>query len=109
MSLWDKYKVNDLPEEQRADVIKAIVHEAEETRRTRASNSSYLTYKGIVLVSMVLGLVVIAMIAHCTADSKFENDQKMHQPVVCPPGAAAKVPTFNIKVTPVDTATTSSP
>jgi hypothetical protein len=89
MSIWSQYKVNNLPEEERAEVIKVIAHEVEETKRSKATNPGNQTVKIVTVVAFAISLIIIAFISYSTADAKFERDVKTHQPVICPPAPYA--------------------
>lgn len=103
MGIWDKYKLNDLPEEARAEVIKAAVHELEETNRAKINNSSYHTVRGLAVGALVCALIPISIVAYYWQDSWKEVKLKSMTPMVCPappPCPAASVPAFDIKVVP---------
>jgi Na+-transporting methylmalonyl-CoA/oxaloacetate decarboxylase gamma subunit len=103
MSVWDKYKLNDLPEEARAEVIKAAVHELEETERARVNNSNYHTVRGMAVVFLFLATVPAAVVGYYWQESWKEVKIKSMTPMVCPappPCPAAPIPSFDIKVVP---------
>lgn len=103
MGIWDKYKLNELPEEARAEVIKAAVHELEETARAKINSSSYHTVRGLAVGSLVVALIPIAIVAYYWQESWKEVKIKSLTPMVCPappPCPAAPIPSFDIKVTP---------
>jgi hypothetical protein len=103
MGIWDKYKLNELPEEARAEVIKAAVHELEETERAKINSSQYHTVRGLAVGALVLALVPIAIVAFHWQESWKEVKIKSMTPMVCPappPCPAAPIPSFDIKVTP---------
>ena len=103
MGIWDKYKLNELPEEARAEVIKAAVHELEETNRAKINNTSYHTVRGLALGAVVVALIPIAIVAYYWQESWKEVKIKGMTPMVCPappPCPASPIPSFDIKVTP---------
>lgn len=101
MNLWDNYKLNLLPEEQRTEAIKELIKVKEETERSRLNSKSYQIVRGITVGVFLLAIVVIALVIANLAESWKEVKLKSITPVVCPippPCPAATLPKFNIKV-----------
>jgi hypothetical protein len=104
---WDKYKLNDLPEEARAEVIKIAVHELEETERARIADPYRQTIRGLAVGAALLATIPIAIVAYYWQDGLKEIKLKSMTPVVCPappPCSAAPLPSFDIKVVPASPA-----
>lgn len=122
-SIWDPYKLSELPEEQRGEVIKIIVAETEktqreknaaqeDTRQKRIGDSGYQTarvfvYLFIAACTTGLGLMVYnaqsgwqdVRIKEFDARIK-ETAAKAPPPMVCPPPPPCQVQAFDIHVTP---------
>lgn len=104
---WDKYKLNDLPEEARAEVIKIAVHELEETERARIADPYRQTIRGLAVGAALLATIPIAIVAYYWQDGLKEIKLKSMTPMVCPappPCPVAPLPSFDIKVVPVTSA-----
>lgn len=104
MSIWDKYKVNDLPEEQRGEVIKTIVNEEEQTKRARLNSSYHNTVRGLAIGALLLATIPAGYVAYYWSESWKEVKVKSMTPMVCPPPppcSAGPLPAWDIKVTPV--------
>lgn len=105
-TIWDKYKLDTLPEEQRAEVIKIVAHELEETERARINDPHRQTVRGLAVGAVLLATVPIAIIAYYWQDSWKEVRIKSMTPMVCPapppppPCAAAPLPSWDIKISP---------
>jgi hypothetical protein len=100
---WDKYKLNDLPEEARAEVIKIAVHELEETERARIADPHRQTVRGLVVGALLLATIPIAVVAYYWQEGLRDVKVKSLTPMVCPappPCPASPIPSFDIKVTP---------
>ncbi len=100
---WEKYKLNDLPEEQRAEVIKIVAHELEETERARINDPHRQTVRGLAVGALLLATIPVAIVAYYWQESWKEVKVKSMTPMVCPappPCPAAPIPSFDIKVTP---------
>lgn len=103
MGIWDKYKLNDLPEEQRGEVIKVVVKEMEETERSKLNSDKHNTVRGLFIGFLVLTLVPICIIGYYWVEGWKEVKLKGMTPMVCPPPppcSATPLPSFDIKVTP---------
>lgn len=103
MSVWDKYKLKELPEEARAEVIKTVAHELEETERAKINNSSYHTVRGLAVGAIVVALIPISIVAYYWQESWKEVKIKSMSPMVCPappPCPAPVLPSYDIKLTP---------
>lgn len=102
MGIWDKYKLNDLPEDQRGEVIKAVAKELEETNRAKL-NSNYQTVRGMAVVGLVIVALGFGLFGYWSVQEWKEVKVKSLTPMVCPappPCPAAPIPSFDIKVTP---------
>src|SRR5512143_546145 len=102
MALWDKYKINSLPEEQRAEVLKAHFHEMEETQRSKINSSGHQTVKGLAVVALALVFFFLGLFGYWCVQEWKEVKIKGMTPMVCPPPPAVTCPVqaFDIKVTP---------
>lgn len=115
MGIWDKYKLNDLPEDQRGEVIKTVAHELEETNRTKLNSGKHQTVRGLAVAAALLATIPLGLIGYNWVDSWREIKVKSLTPVVCPapppppPCPAGTVPAFDIKVVPVTTPPTPAP
>jgi hypothetical protein len=103
MSIWDKYKLNDLPEEQRGDVVKAVAKEVEETNRARLNSSNHQTVRGLAIVAGMIVCIVATVATYYASEGWKEVKIKGLTPMVCPPPPpcpAAPLPSFDVKITP---------
>lgn len=104
MGIWDKYKLNDLPEDQRGEVIKIVAHELEETQRAKLNSKAHHTVRGLAVGAALLATIPLAIVVFYWQDSWKEVRVKSMTPVVCPappPCSATPMPSFDIKVVPV--------
>lgn len=107
MGIWDKYKLNDLPEEQRAEVIKVVVKEMEETERAKLADPHRQTVRGLAVAAILLATIPVAVVSYYWQESWKEVKVKAMTPMVCPappPCPAGPMPSFDIKVTPIPAA-----
>jgi len=107
MGLWDKYKLNDLPEDQRGEVIKAVAKELEETARARLNSSNHQTVRGMAVVGSVIVAIGFGLFGYWSMQEWKEVKIKSLTPMVCPappPCPAGTVPAFDIKVVPAASA-----
>lgn len=103
MSIWDKYKLKDLPAEQQAEVIKIVVKEMEETERTKLNSDKHNTVRGLFIGFLVLTLIPVCVIGYYWVDGWKAVRLQSMTPVVCPappPCSATPLPAFDIKVVP---------
>jgi hypothetical protein len=110
MGIWDKYKLNDLPEEHRAEVIKAVAHELEATNRAKIDSSNHQIVRGMAVVALALSTIPIAVVGYYWAENWKEVKVKAMTPMVCPPPppcSAPPPPSFDIKVVPVSPASSA--
>lgn len=112
MSLWDRYRVGSLPEEQRADVLKEQIKQHEETARARIGSSTHQTVRGMGVVGAALVLFFICLFSYFSIQEWKEVRIKelmvrAPAPVVCPPPPPVVCPTmpFDIRVSPAASAT----
>lgn len=110
MSVWDQYKVNELPEEQRAEVVKAIAKELEETTRAKINNSNHQTVRGMAVVGAVIVAIAFGLFGYWSMQEWKEVKLHSMTPMVCPPPPVCnpQVPAFDIKVVPSTPAASSS-
>jgi hypothetical protein len=103
MGIWDKYKLNDLPEDQRGEVIKVVAKELEETNRARLNSGNHQTVRGMAVVGLVIVATGFGLFGYWSMQEWKEVRVKSLTPMVCPappPCPAAPIPSFDIKVTP---------
>ncbi len=105
--MWEKYKLNNLPDEQRAEVVKIVAHELEETARVRLNSSKYQFVRGMAVVGLLLATIPLCIVGSSWVNGWTEVRVKSLTPMVCPapppvpPCPAPTAPTFDIKVVPI--------
>lgn len=116
MSVWDKYGVAKLPEEQRADVIKEQIKEHEQTQRARLDKDGYHIVRGFMVV--VGGIVAILMVVYSYYSVQEWKEVKIKDltlrspaPMVCPPPPPVTCPpqAFDIHVSPAAPTASAAP
>ena len=104
MGPWNKYKLNLLPEEQRAEAIKELIKEKEQTERSKLDSNGYQVIRGFIVVALLGVAIAFSLVASNWVDSQKEVKLKSITPMVCPvhpPCPASPLPKFDIKVIPV--------
>lgn len=107
MSLWDKYSVSKLPEEQRAEVIQTQIKEHEATQRSRLEKDGYHVVRGMIAVAAGLVSVLVVLYSYYSVQEWKEVRLKeltlrAPAPVVCPPPPPVTCPPtpFDIHISP---------
>jgi hypothetical protein len=104
MGVWDKYKLDLLPEEQRAEAIKELIKEKEQTERSKLDSNGYQVIRGFLIVALLGAIIAFSLVVNNWVDSQKEVKLKTITPMVCPmppPCPAAPLPKFDIKIVPI--------
>ena len=100
---WDPYRLNELPEEARADVIKTLISETEstkrkqveeheKTRREALGTEGHFIVRGLFVAMLALLGVSGAILANAISTDTRDVRLKALQPFTCPPPASAVPP-----------------
>ena len=111
MSLWDKYKLSSLPEEQRVEVIKSLISETEKTKQVQATDENFQSNRVLTrfwtVVAVVACFGIVGGASYCSAGKFLEAAIVNHTPFVCPPSKVV-APAFDIKLVPAASSTSTT-